>query len=270
MVKHKLPDLIRERFLLHRKQNLIYHPLVCSQIYHATYRNFSLVIKRELIKLAGKIGWLHARSSKFRLKLASLMVVSMLLLPQSIAASAQSPAIANQPISANIDSKWDNPIEISQVVSAEAYVAKKTADVTTTKNSAKPAPVTQTAFSQSEISTAGNIWPVRGSMTTRFSAFHKGIDIIQAGGAPIHPLSNGNVTWTGWSVGWGNNVMIDHGNGLTARYAHMSKINSKAGDQVDPSSTLGLIGATGWATGNHLHLEVYKNNVAIDPVRVLP
>ena len=58
-------------------------------------------------------------------------------------------------------------------------------------------------------------------------------------------------------IGWGQNVVVEHDNGYKSRYAHMSMIKAKVGDIVDQDMVIGLVGHTGWATGNHVHLEIY-------------
>ncbi|MBU2052114.1 M23 family metallopeptidase, partial [Patescibacteria group bacterium] len=71
-------------------------------------------------------------------------------------------------------------------------------------------------------------------------------------------------------LGWGNTVVIDHGNGLKSRYAHMKKIMVIEGDQISKDQSVGTVGLTGWTTGPHLHLEIFQNGRAIDPASVLP
>jgi murein DD-endopeptidase MepM/ murein hydrolase activator NlpD len=70
--------------------------------------------------------------------------------------------------------------------------------------------------------------------------------------------------------GYGNTVFIDHGNNLTSRYAHLSKIEVKVGDKVNMDTEIGKLGITGRTTGPHLHLEIHENGKAINPLTVLP
>ncbi len=121
--------------------------------------------------------------------------------------------------------------------------------------------------------------PVNGRITSLFgmrnhpvvgeTLHHDGIDISQPTGTPIKPLTSGVVTFSGNDGGYGLMVEIDHGNGLTSRYAHLSKLLVHKGEQINPSHPLGQVGQTGLTTGPHLHLEIHRLNTAIDPLTVL-
>lgn len=97
------------------------------------------------------------------------------------------------------------------------------------------------------------------------AAMHKGIDFKGARGSPIMAAGKGKVIYAGWKAGYGKFVEISHGNGLTTRYAHMSRIDVKTGQQVEAGETLGGLGSTGRSTGPHLHFEVRINNSAVNP-----
>lgn len=110
-----------------------------------------------------------------------------------------------------------------------------------------------------------------GILSQGFSTFHRANDIAAPYDSPIHPLGAGMVDFAGtMNDGHGNVVVIDHGNDLKTLYAHMDKINVAVGNKVDTNSTIGTIGLTGHTTGPHVHLEVFNNNVTIDPASVLP
>jgi murein DD-endopeptidase MepM/ murein hydrolase activator NlpD len=121
--------------------------------------------------------------------------------------------------------------------------------------------------------------PVSGKITSLFgmrnhpvmgeTLHHDGIDISQPTGTPVKPLTSGVVTFAGNEGGYGLMVEIDHGNGLTSRYAHLSKLLVHKGEQINPSQPLGQVGQTGLTTGPHLHLEIHRQNTAIDPLTVL-
>jgi murein DD-endopeptidase MepM/ murein hydrolase activator NlpD len=115
----------------------------------------------------------------------------------------------------------------------------------------------------------GLILPIQGVYTTYFSNWHPGIDIAQAAGTPIKPIMGGKVISAGWEVGYGLCVVVDHANGYKSRYAHMSKMKTKVGDIVYQESVIGNVGTTGHSTGNHLHLEIYHNDVAINPLQII-
>lgn len=97
------------------------------------------------------------------------------------------------------------------------------------------------------------------------AAMHKGLDFRGPTGAPIYAAANGVVTFAGRQSGYGNIVEITHGNGLTTRYAHMSRLGAFKGQRVSAGDRIGAIGSTGRSTGPHLHFEVRINKRAVDP-----
>lgn len=115
-------------------------------------------------------------------------------------------------------------------------------------------------------------WPLHAfGITTGFSFGHPGMDLTAPFGAPVYPIAAGTVAWTSsLSWGYGNHVFIKNTKGLQSLYAHLSKVLVKEGDAVTKTTKIGEVGATGWATGNHVHLEVYQNGIAINPLEVLP
>lgn len=100
-------------------------------------------------------------------------------------------------------------------------------------------------------------------------AMHAGIDFRQKTGSKVQATGAGVVIHAGTAGGYGNMVEIDHGNGITTRYGHLSKILVKEGDTVSEGDLIALSGSTGRSTGPHLHYEVRRNDVAIDPMRFL-
>lgn len=96
-------------------------------------------------------------------------------------------------------------------------------------------------------------------------AMHKGLDFRGPAGAPIYAAAEGRVSFVGRRSGYGNVVEINHGNGLTTRYAHMSKFSAKVGQQVGAGDIIGAIGSTGRSTGPHLHFEVRIHGRAVNP-----
>jgi murein DD-endopeptidase MepM/ murein hydrolase activator NlpD len=122
-------------------------------------------------------------------------------------------------------------------------------------------------------SAAGFIWPVDGVVVSgfgmRWGRMHEGIDIAAASGTPIRAAAAGTVIYAGWLGGYGNLVVLDHGNGLATAYAHASSILVGVGQQVSQGETVSLVGTTGHSTGPHLHFEVRVNGVAVDPLSYL-
>ena len=100
------------------------------------------------------------------------------------------------------------------------------------------------------------------------------LDFAQAGcesyGKEVTPMADGTVMAVYEGGGYGNNVMIDHGDGYVSRYAHMSDVLVSEGEDLKTSDTIGLVGNTGLSTKYHLHFELLENNKAIDPIAFLP
>ncbi|WP_051355875.1 phage tail tape measure protein [Acetobacterium malicum] len=95
--------------------------------------------------------------------------------------------------------------------------------------------------------------------------FHAGIDLGAGYGEPVGAAGAGTVVQAGWNGGYGNSVIIDHGNGLETLYAHMSEIMVAVGDIVSKLQTIGLVGSTGDSTGAHLHFGMMQDGEWIDP-----
>lgn len=101
---------------------------------------------------------------------------------------------------------------------------------------------------------------------------HGGTDIGASYGSAIYAADSGKVVSSsdGWNGGWGNYVMIDHGNGMQTLYAHMSSRAVSVGQTVKRGQTIGYVGSTGMSTGPHLHFEMYVNGSRIDPQTKYP
>ena len=100
-------------------------------------------------------------------------------------------------------------------------------------------------------------------------ALHGGVDFRDDVGAPIRATGGGEVTAAGWSGGYGNMVEIDHGNGVTTRYAHMQSVAVTEGQRIDAGAIVGRLGSTGRSTGPHLHYETRIDGETVDPARFL-
>ncbi len=96
--------------------------------------------------------------------------------------------------------------------------------------------------------------------------FHEGIDFTAEIGTPIYATADGIIERAGVQSGYGNAVVIDHQNGYKTLYAHQSKIKAKEGQVVKRGEIIGYVGNTGLSSGPHLHYEIIKNNVKIDPL----
>jgi murein DD-endopeptidase MepM/ murein hydrolase activator NlpD len=100
-------------------------------------------------------------------------------------------------------------------------------------------------------------------------AMHTGLDFRASTGDPVRATANGKVVTAGWSGGYGRMVEIDHGNGLSTRYGHLSEIGVKVGETVKIGQIIGAVGSTGRSTGPHLHYETRIDGDAVDPQKFL-
>lgn len=115
------------------------------------------------------------------------------------------------------------------------------------------------------------VWPASGNITQRFAWYHKGIDIANRAAPDILAADAGTVVVAGWldGYGYGNRVIIDHGNGYRTLYAHLSRIYVISGQTVSRGAAIGKMGSTGRSTGIHLHFEVIQNGAYLNPLTVL-
>jgi len=138
------------------------------------------------------------------------------------------------------------------------------------------------AIHSQRLAATPSIMPTQGWLTSAFSSMrehpilhiarpHEGIDVTAPMGSPIEAPAAGVVTDAGWESGYGNTVTIDHGYGITTKFAHASKLLVKTGQRVQRGQRIALVGNTGLATGPHLHYEVHVNGRPVDPLKyVLP
>lgn len=121
--------------------------------------------------------------------------------------------------------------------------------------------------------------PVDGLISSKFgmrkhpiygdNRFHHGMDIAAPEGTKVYPYQRGKVIFSGEQAGYGNTIVVDHGNGYQSRYAH-NRINLvKAGDVIDEDTVIAEVGSTGHSTGPHLHFEIRQEGKYLDPARVL-
>lgn len=115
------------------------------------------------------------------------------------------------------------------------------------------------------------IWPAGGTLSQYYSWYHPGIDVANRSVPGIAASDGGTVIVAGWpdSTGYGNRVVIDHGNGYTSLYAHLSNVYVSAGQIVSRGQLIGQMGSTGRSTGTHLHLEIRYKGVALNPLAIL-
>jgi len=109
----------------------------------------------------------------------------------------------------------------------------------------------------------------RADPFTGFAANHKGVDFAAAEGTHVISVAAGLVTYAGERAGYGLMVEVNHGNGMTTRYCHNEKLLVSQGEMIRKGQEVALIGSTGHSTGPHLHFEVLKNGVQVDPLRFI-
>lgn len=121
------------------------------------------------------------------------------------------------------------------------------------------------------IAATPSIWPSQGVITSRFgwrwggSDWHPGIDVAADSGTPIVATADGVVVASGWNGGYGRQVVVDHGYGITTSYAHNSENAVSVGQKVKKGQIVAYMGSTGFSTGPHVHYEVKVNGTAVNP-----
>jgi len=127
--------------------------------------------------------------------------------------------------------------------------------------------------------TVPSLWPVRGQITAGFGqrmdpfsgegAFHAGVDISAPSGTRVEAAADGIVLEAGPESGYGNEILIDHGYGLTTKYGHLSRIFVVVGQVLKRGQVIGAVGMTGKTTGPHLHYEVHVKDTPVNPTKYL-
>ncbi len=166
-----------------------------------------------------------------------------------------------------------NSIEVGRKVIATSIasrpVTKRIAQGT------KPTP--ESVYSPEDADYGKFIWPTEGAKISEYTqwdggyAGHRGVDIVssQGYGAPVFAGASGTVIFAGSNSGYGNYVIIDHGNGYQTLYAHCSALYVAAGQEVTQGEFIAALGQSGWATGPHVHFEVIYNGTKMNPVDYL-
>ncbi|HZG36602.1 MAG TPA: peptidoglycan DD-metalloendopeptidase family protein [Gaiellaceae bacterium] len=134
---------------------------------------------------------------------------------------------------------------------------------------ARFAPRSASAPPPQAASSAGFVWPVHGVVTSgfgwRWGRMHEGIDIAVGNGTPVVSSASGTVIIAGWMGGYGNLVVVDHGNGISTAYGHNTSVTVGVGQHVAQGQLIAYSGNTGHSTGPHVHFEVRVNGGAVDP-----
>jgi len=149
--------------------------------------------------------------------------------------------------------------------------------ITAFKGSSKT--ISPSLFAVSDRSSVPSIWPVHGAVSAGFGeridplngegAFHSGMDIAAPTGTEVMASADGMVLSAGPEAGYGNAILLDHGNGMTTKYGHLSEIDIVVGQEVKRGQIIGAVGSTGRTTGPHLHYEVHIHDAPVNPATYL-
>ncbi len=113
--------------------------------------------------------------------------------------------------------------------------------------------------------------PVPGYISQHYSWYHPGIDIAGNDNSIVYPVAPGKVVQIEYGrFGYGISVMVDHGDNMISRYAHLKKVSVELDQEVTKETAIGYVGSTGWSTGPHLHLEIYQNGSTLNPTQFFP
>lgn len=131
--------------------------------------------------------------------------------------------------------------------------------------------IRQTTPNAGTVTASGQfVWPTAGTITQKFVWYHPGLDIANPAQPSVVAADAGHVIYAGWDgTGYGNMVLIDHGNGFRTRYGHLSQIMVIQGQSVKRGDTIGRMGNTGRSTGPHTHFEIYLNGIRVNPLNYL-
>ncbi|XOU94414.1 MAG: peptidoglycan DD-metalloendopeptidase family protein [Candidatus Kerfeldbacteria bacterium] len=175
----------------------------------------------------------------------------------------------------------DDIIEFNQLADASAIEKDQILIIPGGAMPAPPAPTTRTTTSNaytytnipaSATNTSGTklLWPTTGHRISQYYKWrHLAIDITGNRSQPVYASDDGVVEKAGWASGYGNHIIINHGNGIKTLYGHESKLFVKTGDSVSRGQTIGMVGSTGWSTGPHVHFEVIVNGSKVNPLTYL-
>ncbi len=180
--------------------------------------------------------------------------------PVAVAAAAPKPEVKAEPVEKIIEltDSYGNKREVKVMVTPKAAPAAVAAAPSTS------APATK-AVASATSSKAAPMEKNNPPAEADQMQFHKGLDIAVAFGSDVRAAAAGTVIFSGQKGGYGNCVIVSHGNGLATLYGHLSQLVSKVNDKVKVGQVIAKSGNTGRSTGPHLHYEVHKNNTPVNP-----
>lgn len=171
--------------------------------------------------------------------------------------AAAKPEVKAEPVEKIIEltDSYGNKREVKVMVTPKAAPVAATSAPATTTKAASGTPATKTAVAEK------NNPPAEADQMQ----FHKGLDIAVAYGSDVRAAAAGTIIFSGQKGGYGNCVIVSHGNGLATLYGHLSQLVAKVNDKVKVGQVIAKSGNSGRSTGPHLHYEVHKNNTPINP-----
>lgn len=220
--------------------------------------------------LSDTLGQIAERNARVRL-LANLDPTDPQVLQAGIGGPAAAPAASDAPRSELVRQAGEVTVDLNALIRRANLLAHSFNEVADSLQSHRE-----------RLAALPSILPTQGWLTSAFSSMrehpilhiarpHEGIDVVAPMGAPIEAPAAGTVIAAGWETGYGYAVEIDHGYGITTRFAHASKLLVRRGQRVQRGQQIALVGNTGLATGPHLHYEVHVRGRAVDPLKyVLP
>ncbi|MGI9582514.1 M23 family metallopeptidase [Chryseobacterium sp. RRHN12] len=175
---------------------------------------------------------------------------------KSAVAAAPKPEVKAEPVEKVIEltDSYGNKREV------KVMVTPKVAPVASTSSPATAKPAAGTTTTPTTVAEKNNPPAEADQMQ-----FHKGLDIAVAYGSDVRAAAAGTVIFSGQKGGYGNCVIVSHGNGLATLYGHLSELVSKVNDKVKVGQVIAKSGNSGRSTGPHLHYEVHKNNTPVNP-----
>lgn len=195
---------------------------------------------------------------------AMVLFIVIWLLLVGLAIVRSSAAVVQQPNRLRAEPAAAIGIEVRQDKDGHGEMEKVAGETVRSKSTAVP-----------------SLWPLQGRLTDGFgdrrnpfrhrsSEFHPGQDIAAPKGTPVSVTADGSVIFAGSKNGYGRMVIVDHGNNISTRYAHLSLVETTVGTSIRRGEEIGLVGSTGRATGSHLHYEVRVGQHAVNPLAYVP
>ena len=177
------------------------------------------------------------------------------------------------------DRQYDEMMAASEQVAKLIQQSKYKPPPSPPQSSSSSSSSSNEVYRATPSNSGGMIWPVSGPITSPFGwrthpilgnqRFHSGFDIGADYGVPIHAAKAGTVSHAGWIGGYGNTVMIEHGDGIVTLYGHNQSLNVSVGQQVSQGQVIAYCGSTGNSTGPHCHFEVRLNGEPVNPYNYL-